>query len=261
MGPQARKSEPLSDGKTFNLLASPVRKAAFLCLSSGKPAFVSPSPTRRKKRGGVGKSFSFTAMKTPSPMKVSSGRIQKSSSRCSLNIITQLRSVTSNLRPTARTNTTPAPPLLVPEGQTVWEFLSDNCPQDVVPHILAFAGPQIAASLSKVNRYWKQVMDDEETWRVLCEDMYKVRKDTRLLLSTPFSMCHLFLILTMLCCLFFDIITVESWSRETGFLEGILLPQPLRAGRLYIHHCRPCCIFLRSGQRSFVADLGSTRNV
>jgi hypothetical protein len=57
----------------------------------------------------------------------------------------------------------------------VLHWLQSDCPQDVVLRVLAFAGPQTASALSKTNRYWKEVMDDEETWRVLCEQLYKVR--------------------------------------------------------------------------------------
>jgi hypothetical protein len=54
------------------------------------------------------------------------------------------------------------------------EFLIDVCPEDVLPKILAFAGPQKTATLSKVNRVWRDVIAEEWTWRVLCEDLYKV---------------------------------------------------------------------------------------
>jgi hypothetical protein len=56
----------------------------------------------------------------------------------------------------------------------VMEFLIDVCPEDVLPKILAFAGPQKTAALSKVNRVWRDVIAEEWTWRVLCEDLYKV---------------------------------------------------------------------------------------
>jgi hypothetical protein len=57
----------------------------------------------------------------------------------------------------------------------VMEFLIDMCPEDVLPKILAFAGPQKTAALSKVNRVWRDVINEDWTWRVLCEDLYKVR--------------------------------------------------------------------------------------
>jgi hypothetical protein len=57
----------------------------------------------------------------------------------------------------------------------VMEFLIDVCPEDILPKILAFAGPQKTVALSKVNRVWRDVIDEDWTWRVLCEDLYKVR--------------------------------------------------------------------------------------
>jgi hypothetical protein len=54
------------------------------------------------------------------------------------------------------------------------EFLIDVCPEDILPKILAFAGPQKTTALSKVNRVWRDVIAEEWTWRVLCEDLYKV---------------------------------------------------------------------------------------
>jgi hypothetical protein len=56
----------------------------------------------------------------------------------------------------------------------VMDFLADLCPEDVLPKILAFAGPQKTAALSKVSRVWRDVINEDQTWRVLCEDLYKV---------------------------------------------------------------------------------------
>jgi hypothetical protein len=61
-----------------------------------------------------------------------------------------------------------------PSTLNVMEFLIDVCPEDVLPKILAFAGPQKTTALSKVNRAWREVIAEEWTWRVLCEDLYKV---------------------------------------------------------------------------------------
>jgi hypothetical protein len=62
----------------------------------------------------------------------------------------------------------------VPATVNVMEFLIDVCPEDILPKILAFAGPQKTAALSKVNRVWRNVIAEEWTWRVLCEDLNKV---------------------------------------------------------------------------------------
>jgi hypothetical protein len=61
-----------------------------------------------------------------------------------------------------------------PSTPNVMEFLTGVCPEDVLPKILAFAGPQKTAALSKVNRVWRDIIAEEWTWRVICEDLYKV---------------------------------------------------------------------------------------
>jgi len=44
---------------------------------------------------------------------------------------------------------------------------------DIVSKILAFSGPQIALALSRTCHFWHDVMDDESTWRTMCEELYK----------------------------------------------------------------------------------------
>ena len=56
-------------------------------------------------------------------------------------------------------------------------FLQETCPEDVLPLILAFAGPQKAAALQRTNRHWKNIMDEETTWKVMCKELYKVREE------------------------------------------------------------------------------------
>ena len=58
----------------------------------------------------------------------------------------------------------------------VMQWMQKDCPKDLVPLILAFAGPQKVAAIGKTNRFWYQVMDQEETWSRLCECLYKVRR-------------------------------------------------------------------------------------
>jgi hypothetical protein len=65
----------------------------------------------------------------------------------------------------------------------VMKFLIDLCPQDILPKILAFAGPQKTAALSKVNRVWRDIIAEDQTWRVLCEDLYKVCSHFRCVLQ------------------------------------------------------------------------------
>jgi len=58
----------------------------------------------------------------------------------------------------------------------VMQWMQKDCPKDLVPLILAFAGPQKVAAIGKTNRFWYQVMDQEETWSRLCECLYKWRE-------------------------------------------------------------------------------------
>jgi hypothetical protein len=54
------------------------------------------------------------------------------------------------------------------------QWLQTACPVDVVPLVLAYSGPQQTAAMSRVNRHWRTVVQQESTWRVLCEQLYKV---------------------------------------------------------------------------------------
>lgn len=60
------------------------------------------------------------------------------------------------------------------DNKNVLSWLERDCPGDLVPRILAFAGPQTTAALSRTCRFWKEVIDMESTWRTLCEELYKV---------------------------------------------------------------------------------------
>jgi hypothetical protein len=54
------------------------------------------------------------------------------------------------------------------------EWLENDCPQDLLPKILAYAGPQATAGFGRVNRFWRNVVSKESTWQTLCEELYKV---------------------------------------------------------------------------------------
>mmetsp|Transcript_2796 Transcript_2796/g.4521 ORF Transcript_2796/g.4521 Transcript_2796/m.4521 type:complete len:581 (-) Transcript_2796:196-1938(-) len=54
----------------------------------------------------------------------------------------------------------------------VW-MQSHDCPLDVLPKILAYAGPRKAQTLSRTNHFWNQLLKEEATWRQLCEELYK----------------------------------------------------------------------------------------
>ena len=55
-------------------------------------------------------------------------------------------------------------------------FLQEDCPEDVLSLIVAFMGPQQAAVLHRTNRHWKNIMEEEATWKVLCKELYKVSR-------------------------------------------------------------------------------------
>ena len=54
------------------------------------------------------------------------------------------------------------------------QFLTKDCPTDVLPKILAYAGPTATATLQQTSRHFRTVLDAEGTWRGLCEELYKV---------------------------------------------------------------------------------------
>eukprot|EP00526_Cylindrotheca_closterium_P008802 CAMPEP_0113655748 /NCGR_PEP_ID=MMETSP0017_2-20120614/29896_1 /TAXON_ID=2856 /ORGANISM="Cylindrotheca closterium" /LENGTH=520 /DNA_ID=CAMNT_0000569065 /DNA_START=246 /DNA_END=1808 /DNA_ORIENTATION=+ /assembly_acc=CAM_ASM_000147 len=60
-----------------------------------------------------------------------------------------------------------------PSSSDLMEWLQDDCPQDLLPKILAFAGPQLVAKLSQTNKFWNGVVSQEQTWRTLSEELYK----------------------------------------------------------------------------------------
>ena len=59
--------------------------------------------------------------------------------------------------------------------QNLMQWLETKCPGDCLPKVLAFCGPQQTAALSRTNKHWNEVIRAESTWRVLCEELYKVR--------------------------------------------------------------------------------------
>jgi F-box domain len=53
-------------------------------------------------------------------------------------------------------------------------YLQDGCPPEVLPLILAFCGPQQTMALARVSKSWNALVNNERTFRVLCEELYKV---------------------------------------------------------------------------------------
>lgn len=53
-------------------------------------------------------------------------------------------------------------------------WLQSDCPTDVLPKVLAFMGPRMGLKLSKTNRFWRELHQKDSTWKVLCQELYKV---------------------------------------------------------------------------------------
>ena len=81
-----------------------------------------------------------------------------------------------SLRNVANKNRNNPPPqlILTPEQRNLTQFLTTACPTDVLPKILAHAGPTAAAALQQTSRHFHTLLDAEGTWRGLCEELYKV---------------------------------------------------------------------------------------
>lgn len=73
----------------------------------------------------------------------------------------------------------------------VMQWLEYQCPEDILPNILAYAGPQITSTLSKTNKHWNFVVKKEGTWKVMCEELYKVCFVLFAFLLCVFSNCSL----------------------------------------------------------------------
>ena len=62
----------------------------------------------------------------------------------------------------------------MPSAENCMHWLEAECPTDLVAKVLAFAGPQKTAAISQTNRFWRDIMNEESTWKSLCEELYKV---------------------------------------------------------------------------------------
>jgi hypothetical protein len=81
-------------------------------------------------------------------------------------------------RRNSRSSTMPETDAAADDAAALFRFLETVCPQDVLPKILAYAGPRKTAALRQSNRFWKNVTSKEGTWQVMCEELYKVRYHT-----------------------------------------------------------------------------------
>jgi hypothetical protein len=57
--------------------------------------------------------------------------------------------------------------------QNILTWLQNDAPQDIIPKVLSFAGPQKHQVLSKVNKTWRDICLTEGVFRTLCEDYRK----------------------------------------------------------------------------------------
>jgi cytoskeletal protein RodZ len=71
--------------------------------------------------------------------------------------------------PATATSSTTTTPL------NIMHLMQNDCPNDVLPLILAYIGPHKTAVIGRTNRFWRQITAQESTWRRLCEELYKVR--------------------------------------------------------------------------------------
>lgn len=53
-------------------------------------------------------------------------------------------------------------------------WMEHCCPNDIIPKILSFVGPQTVTAISRTSKHWNSFVKQESTWRVMCEDLYKV---------------------------------------------------------------------------------------
>jgi hypothetical protein len=75
--------------------------------------------------------------------------------------------------PTANNNATHNKKQTLASPVLFW--MQHGCPQDVVPKILAYCGPKATATLYQCSRFWRDLISEEDTWRIFCEELYKVR--------------------------------------------------------------------------------------
>jgi len=81
-------------------------------------------------------------------------------------IFKSFRSVGTNHKAAANT-------IELQADRNLTQFLTVDCPTDVLPKILAYAGPISAAALKQTSRHFRDVLNTEGTWRGLCEELYK----------------------------------------------------------------------------------------
>lgn len=64
--------------------------------------------------------------------------------------------------------------------KNVLQWMKDDAPPELLPRILSFCGSRRLCALSKVNRKWNSIINDESIWRVMCEDTHKWTNDMQM---------------------------------------------------------------------------------
>jgi len=63
---------------------------------------------------------------------------------------------------------------LVPSTKNIMHWLHDDAPQDIIPKVFSFVGPQTLQIVSRVNKSWRDLCLAEGVFRTLCEDYGKI---------------------------------------------------------------------------------------
>jgi len=70
------------------------------------------------------------------------------------------------------TTIVPDPSMVLCQHAVHW--MNECCPNDVIPYIYAFLGPKLTQTLGDLTPYFESTLAEEQTWKVLCEELYKV---------------------------------------------------------------------------------------
>ena len=71
------------------------------------------------------------------------------------------------------------------QSQSIMHWLHDEAPQDIIPKIISYLGPQKHLIMSRLNKSWRKICLSEGVFRTLCEDYgkWKVGVDNEPMLS------------------------------------------------------------------------------
>mmetsp|Transcript_8725 Transcript_8725/g.25086 ORF Transcript_8725/g.25086 Transcript_8725/m.25086 type:complete len:570 (-) Transcript_8725:221-1930(-) len=165
----SRESPPKKKKATFLQRISPHRRtaaspngaAAASPVNHARSASV-PSPLDTAAAAAAAESTTTSSPSPSSPLKLSRPpRIASPSFRSRI----LMKGSTANNQTIVAARTT--------DGSNVMHWLESDCPPDLLPKMMAYMGPKMFSTLSKVNRHWRAVTKQESTWKALCEELYK----------------------------------------------------------------------------------------